>query len=243
MGPHQASTEVVMMPLIWSLGGDLFNSRTKMATFDDPAVRTVIKWMYDCVYVHKVTPAWTLEGQQDETLLRPFLNGQFAMAFGIGNYWLSDCQNAGLISGVYPASANVDDSKLGWFVIPANTGKTYANAWAIAMSSAVTEPDTAWKFITTAASKGIIEEFIGWGGFPGRRSGFDAPAYKADFWQKWLAISDTGISAPYTTNYNNLKDSLTAAMQEIITSGSDQKIEETLKKYMTEYNNRYGGQD
>jgi ABC-type glycerol-3-phosphate transport system substrate-binding protein len=240
MGPHQASVEVVMNQLIWSLGGNSYDVNSEMATFMTPEVHKVIQWMFDAVYVHKVTPTWTMEGLQDETLLRPFLNGQFAMCFGIGNYWLADVQKAGLISGVYPASANVDDSKVGWFVIPEKTGKTFINAWGIAMSSTAGDKDAAWKLITTGTSKDVIKEYIGFGGFPARRSGYAASEYNHPFWQKWLAIADTGQTLN-TINYNNVKTALMQAMQEIITGGDDGKIDEVLLRYQNDFNNRYGG--
>jgi ABC-type glycerol-3-phosphate transport system substrate-binding protein len=240
MGPHQASVEVVMNQLIWSLGSNSYDVNTEMATFMTPQVHEVIQWMFDAVYVHKITPTWTMEGLQDETLLRPFLNGQFAMCFGIGNYWLADVQKAGLISGVYPASANVDDSKVGWFVIPEKTGKTFINAWGIAMSSTANDKDAAWKLITVGTSKDVIKDFIGFGGFPARRSGYGTPEYNHPFWQKWLSIADTGQTLN-TVNYNNVKVALMQAMQEIITGGDAGKIDEVLLRYQNDFNNRYGG--
>lgn len=241
LGPHAASTEVLMMPLIWSLNGSIFDDNTKMATFNTPEVVQAIQWMYDCVYKYKVTPSWTLSGLQNESLLKPFLAGQFAMAFGIGNYWLADLQNADLISGAYPATANVDDSKVGWFICPEENGVTYANSWGISMASTVADQEETFKLITAAVDKEVIKKFIGFGGFPARKSGYDAPEYKSEFWQKWLDIAATGREAPHTANYNSLKDSLTTAMQEIITGQDDSKIKETLQRYQDEYNNRYGG--
>lgn len=240
MGPHAASCEVVMQPLIWSQGGNYYDEATNTATFTTPEVISTIQWMHDCVYKYKVTPTWTLEGQQDESLLKPFLNGQFAMAFGIGNYWLGDLQDAGLISGVYPATAEVDDSKVGWFVVPEEGGKTFANAWGVAIAANSDNPDMAFELLTCAVDKEVIKNFIAFGGFPGRLSGFEDPAYEGEFWQHWLEISRTG-TALRTPNYNNIKDSLTAAMQEIITSGDTANIEEVLQRYQDEYNNRYGG--
>ncbi len=240
MGPHIASSEVFIMPAAWSRGGAIFDEETQMATFNSPEVADTIQWMYDCIYKYKVTPTWTLEGAQDESLLKPFLNGQFAMAFGIGNYWLSDLQNAGLLSGAYPASADVDDSKIGWFVVPDETGKTFANSWGAGISSDTTDKEGAFKLLTCMADKEILKKFVAYGGFPGRISEFDEPEYQGEFWQNWLDISRTGVSLK-SKNYNAIIENMSAAMQEIITSEDDSSIEEVLQKYQDEFNNRYGG--
>jgi hypothetical protein len=58
----------------------------------------------------------------------------------------------------------------------------------------------------------------------------------------WKTISGSGKPAPFTSNYNPLKDALTAAMQEVITSKTDKNIQAVLKKYQDEFNARYGGQ-
>ncbi len=240
LGPHPASCEVVMQPLIWSMGGNYYDEANGLATFTDQAVIDSIQWMYDCVYEYEITPTWTMEGEQDESLLTPFINGQFAMAFGIGNYWLSDLQNAGLIDGVYPASAEVDDSKVGWFVIPDENGKTFANSWGLGVAANTSNPEAAFELLTCAADKEVIKNFISYGGFPGRLSGFDDPAYSGDYWQNWFDIANTGTTIT-TQHYHTVQDSLTAAMQEIITSKDDSNISEVLTQYETEYNNRYGG--
>ena len=54
-------------------------------------------------------------------------------------------QDAGLISGVYPATAEVDDSKVGWFVVPEEGGKTFANAWGVAIAANSDNPDMAFE--------------------------------------------------------------------------------------------------
>lgn len=240
IGPHIASSEVFIMPAAWSRGGSIFDEETQMATFNSPEVVDTIQWMYDCIYKYKVTPTWTLEGQQDESLLKPFLNGQFAMAFGIGNYWLSDLQEAGLLSGAYPPSADVDDSKIGWFVVPDDTGKTFANSWGAGISSDTTDAEGAFKLLTCMAEKENLKKFVAYGGFPGRISEFGTSNYQGEFWDNWLDISKTGVTLK-SKNYNAIIENMSAAMQEIITSQDDSQIEQVLEKYQNEYNNRYGG--
>ena len=72
-----------------------------------------------------------MSGEQSETLLAPFLEGQFAMAFGIGNYWLSETEAAGLTKGAYPATSEVE-SDVAWCVVPDEGGVLYCNAWPLA---------------------------------------------------------------------------------------------------------------
>lgn len=239
MGPHPASTETFIMPDVWSRGGSIFDEDAQKATFNTPEVRDTIQFMYDCIYKYKVTPTWTLEGEQDESLLKPFLNGQFAMAYGIGNYWLSDLQSAGLIEGAYPATADVQ-SKIGWFTMPAENGKTFANSWGAGVSADTTDPEAAFKLLTCMCDAELMKGFVSFGGFPGRMSSFSTDDYEGEFWEMWRNVADTGETVS-CENFSSLIESMSQAMQEIVATQNEDGIEETLQRYQDEYNNRYGG--
>ena len=241
MGPSEGSIVCSWLPLLWSLGGDLWDPKTKMATYTDPAVIEMVQFCYDAVHKYKITPISNLSGMYNETALVPFQNGKYAMCFGIGNYWLADVQKAGLISGVYPPSDKVDDSKVGWFSCPEKNAKLYANSWNVAMYSLTKEPELAWKFIKCAVDKTVLPKFIAFGGFPSRLSSYQSDVYKAPFWQMWLGFAKISHVAPGTSNFADMATSFTQCVQEIISSGTDKNLKATLQKYQDEWNQSFGG--
>ena len=241
LGPHQATCEVVLMPMVWSRGGSIFDDATQKATFTDPACIDSVKWIYDCVYKYEVSPTWTMSGQQSETLLAPFLEGQFAMAFGIGNYWLSETEKAGLTKGAYPATGNVE-SDVGWFTVPED-GKTYCNAWLVGVCANSSDPAMAFKLLEASLDKEVLPKAISYSGLPARASEYKSEIYSADFWQDWYHLAiDTGHIAPVTPYYNNLKDAIVQATQDIITGKNIENVESILKQYEDDFNAQYAAE-
>jgi ABC-type glycerol-3-phosphate transport system substrate-binding protein len=241
MGSHQGALVSILMPFIWSRGGDFFDEKTKTATFTNPAVLDTIQFYYDIIYKYKVTPEWVLEGDQEQGILNPFINGQVAMSAGLGNYWLNSLQRGGLMSGVYPASANPDDSKVGWFLMPADKGVTYINAWGLSVYGLTKQPEKAWELLMDAADKEVVKKFISFGGFPGRLSGYDDAGYQSPFWENWLALSRVGRGAPITENFNSLEATFLPAVQQIIASGDITNMQKIMQQAQDEYNTRYAG--
>lgn len=242
LGPHQATCEVVLMPMVWSRGGTIFDDATQKATFTDPACVESLKWIYDCVYTYEVSPSWTMSGEQSETLLAPFLEGQFAMAFGIGNYWLSETEAAGLTKGAYPATSEVE-SDVAWCVVPDEGGVLYCNAWLLSVHANTSDPDMAFKLLETALDEDIIGLSESYGGLPARASAYEGDVYSADFWQTWYHLAmDKGHIAPVTPYYNNLKDAIVQATQDIITNQNYDDIESILKQYEDDFNAQYASE-
>jgi multiple sugar transport system substrate-binding protein len=50
-----------LMQYYWSAGGEFMSSDGKTATIDNEAMRTTLKWMYDMIWTHKVTPPEFME--------------------------------------------------------------------------------------------------------------------------------------------------------------------------------------
>jgi ABC-type glycerol-3-phosphate transport system substrate-binding protein len=69
--------------VILAYGGDMVSKDGKKMTYDEPAVKQALTWMYDMDHTHKVTP---LPGEADTGQLT--INGKLAMwADGVWGYW------------------------------------------------------------------------------------------------------------------------------------------------------------
>lgn len=238
LGPHMAACEA-MMALTWSRGGAIFDDASGKATFTDPACVEAVNWVYDCVYNEKISPSWTMSGDHSETLLSPFLEGKFAMAYGIGNYWLADTEKTGLTEGAYPASSEVDGD-VTWCVIPEEDGSLYCNAWCLGIHANTSDAEASMHFIECALDPSVIGLSQSFGGLPARASEYEGDIYSADFWQTWFHMAvENGHCAPETPYFSNLSDALVQAVQEIMLSEDASSIEGTLKQYEDDFNSQY----
>jgi maltose-binding protein MalE len=66
---------------------------------------------------------------------------------------------------------------------------------------------------------------------------WERPQYATDWYQTWRRAAEAGRSMPETANYNDLADSVAAALQEIILKQADPA--QTLQRYQNEFNRRY----
>src|SRR5581483_5053159 len=58
IGPGRATVEVTFAPLIWHFGGDLWDAKAGRANLASDAGVKAAQFLYDLIYVHKVTPRW-----------------------------------------------------------------------------------------------------------------------------------------------------------------------------------------
>lgn len=236
IGSGRATAEIAYAPFLWYNGGD-FLDENNYATFGEAAGVETTQFLYDLIYTHKVTPEWAISGDYFTTIRDPFLNGQYAMCDGIGNFIFTELEQAGMISGAATPSKDAATNNIGFFVGPEGSSR-YVNGWAFAIAESCEDPEGAFKLMMCLYDPEVYG--IGTGGFPVRQSMFDSETYQGAFWDVWKESLSLGRAlAPTTVNAMQLCDSVAAAVQECLTS--DAPIEETLQRYQDEYNKQYGG--
>lgn len=237
-GSSRATVELYFAPFIWHFGGELWDPQTKKATFaSEPGLKSA-QLIVDLVKTHKVTPETAISGTYDDNILKAFLNGQVAMAFGYGSYWIGAMEDAGFLKGCFPASAECTPQQGDCMVTPTAPKAQFTNAWTLSIHKLSKAPEAAFKFLTWIMKP---ENLAGYpdAGLPGRLSLWDRPEYQSKFYKTWLEAAKNGRPMPPTVYYPELSDTVAAALQEILATGSP--VEQTLKKFEDEYNAKYAG--
>ncbi|GHV64031.1 sugar ABC transporter substrate-binding protein [Spirochaetia bacterium] len=238
LGPDRATNEITFCPYIWANGGDIWDPATKKASYASPEGVKTAKFLYDLVNTYKVTPEWAVSGSYTDVIQKPFINGQYAMVEGFGNYWIKQLQDAGFVSGAVPASADAKALSVGIFTVPEGSDR-YTNGWCLTVAESCKNPDEAMKLLESLLVQDHLQNFMS-AGLPGRKSVYQLGAYSSKFYQEWNAAASNGRPMPPTANYMTLADSISACLQEIVASKAP--IESTLKRYQDEYNARYAGE-
>ncbi|MDR2111328.1 MAG: extracellular solute-binding protein, partial [Spirochaetaceae bacterium] len=173
LGNERATNEVSFSPYLWLNGGELFDDTTKMAIFASAEGVKTAQFLSDLVNVHKVTPEYMVSGGYND-ILTGFINGEFAMIEGFGNYWFNNLQQEGLAVGLNPPSVEANSGTVGLMVAPPGSSR-YVNYWTFGISESCTEKDAAVKLLYTLLRTEHLEKYIG--GLPPRQSMLDKPAY------------------------------------------------------------------
>ena len=238
IGAGRATAEISFGTLLWYYGGDFLDENNN-ATFASEAGVSAVQTLYDLIYTHKVTPEWALGGDYFTTIRDPFLNGQYAMCDGVGNFIFNELEQAGMISGAATPSQDATTNNIGFFIAPEGSSR-YVNGWAFGISESCEDPEGAFKLMMCLYDPEVYK--IGVGGFPVRQSMFNQDIYQGEFWDIWKESLSLGRAvAPTTTHAMQLCDAVAAAVQECITGGGE-NIEEILQRHQEEYNRQYGGE-
>ena len=235
IGAGRATAEIAFSPYLWYFGGDLLDEEGN-ADFASEAGVQAIQFLYDLIYKYKVTPEWAVSGDYFTTIRDPFLNGQYAMCDGVGNFIFDELERAGMISGAATPSREAATNNIGFFLAPENSSR-YVNGWAFSIAESCEDPEAAFKLMMCLYEPDIYQ--IGVGGFPVRKSMYDQDIYQGEFWDVWKESLAAGRAlAPKSTTALQLCDAVAAAIQDCIIG--KQPIQETLTRYEQEYNNQYG---
>lgn len=235
-GPQRATIELYFAPLLWHFGGALFDAETKQATFASEAGKAAAEWIRDCIHVHKITPPTATSGKYDDVIYRKFMDGNLAMAWGWGNYFNEPLEEVGWTQGLFPPTPEGKSDRVGVFVTPTRDGAQFTNCWALSIHKLGKNPALAFDLFETILSPENLAAYPD-AGLPARRSAWGKPEYQTDWYKTWRAAVESGRSMPDTPHYNDLADSVRAALQEIITRKADPAA--TLKRYQDEFNRRY----
>lgn len=72
-----------MLPWLWQAGGEFMTADGRTATIDTPEMRETLRWMYDLIHTHKVTPPDCMEKSYNANEL--FQAGKLAILGQVGN--------------------------------------------------------------------------------------------------------------------------------------------------------------
>ena len=237
LGNERATCEVSFAPYLWMNGGELWDPETKEAIYASEAGVKAAQFLSDLVNNYKVTPEFAVSGSYNDVLRTGFVNGQYAMAEGFGNYFFNVLEEEGLISGYMPATEDAHTDKVGLFLAPPDSQR-YSNFWTLGISKTCPYPDEAMRLVELLIKPDNIKHYLN--GIPVRQSAYENKAYSADLYQVMRQAAAQGKSMPQTANYMKLADSVAAAIQEIVLTKGDAK--EILTRYQDEYNARYAGE-
>ncbi|MEX2536634.1 MAG: extracellular solute-binding protein [Trueperaceae bacterium] len=239
VGPQRATVEVTFAPLLWHFGGQLWDSETGEATFASEAGVEAAQFLYDLIHTYEVTPPWVVGGNYDAVVLNGLLDGQFAMTWGYGSYWIAALEDAGMASGCWPATVDCASSTASVFVTPTDGKAQFSNAWTVSVHSLSEQQDEAARYLETLLREGTLEEFAD-AGLPARSATWERDEYDSDFYSAWFEAAQNGRSMPPTIHYGELADTITVALSEILLQ--EAPIEETLGRAEDGFNAAYGGE-
>ncbi|MBN1350167.1 extracellular solute-binding protein [candidate division KSB1 bacterium] len=238
-GPYRATIEISFAPLLWHFSGKLWDDQTRRACFASDAGVMAAQYIHDLIFLHKVTPKWVVSGTYDDVILRNFLDGKFAMAWGWGSYWIQALEEKGWIKGVFPPTEQGEADIADVFITPTAGNTQFTNAWTISIHALSPNPKRSFEFIQAILQPEALRQFPD-AGLPARKSAWLQPEYQTDFYQTWYRAAIYGKSMPFTANYMDLADAVAAALQEIL--ANDQPVRDTLEKFQEEYNRRFAGE-
>jgi multiple sugar transport system substrate-binding protein len=239
LGNNRGTAELYFAPLIWHFDGDIWDPNTKKASFATEAGIKSAQFLYDLIYKYKVTPEWVLAGTLDDVVLRPFLDGKIAMAWGWGTYWIYALEEKGWFKGIFPPKENGTAEIADAFVTPTKEGKQFENSWSISIHKLSKNPELSFEFLRYLLKPEDLSVFPD-AGLPVHNSIWNKKEYKTPFYKTMLQSIEKGRAMPSTAHYTELVLTISTALQEIMVKKSD--IKTTLKKFEDEYNSKYAGE-
>jgi ABC-type glycerol-3-phosphate transport system substrate-binding protein len=237
LGPSRATIELYYGTIVWGLGGEYFDEAAQKATLTTPESLEATQWLYDCVHTYKVTPPYSYAPDADYGFLinNNFIDNKLAISFGSGSYWIGSIEEANMLEGCFPATAECKVGTAGYMIPP---GPAFTNAWCLSTHKLSKQPDAAFKLMMTVMQPENLKAYPD-AGLPARLTAWAAPEYSTDMYNLWLETAKGGRGVPATPYYPELADAVAAAIQEVLSKNAD--IEATMKKTEDEWNAKYAG--
>ncbi len=239
LGPSRATTEITFAPLIWHYGGQIWNPKTRRASFASPAGIKATRFLRDLILKHRVTPKWAVSGKYDDVIFKSLMENRSAIAWGFGSYWIQPLEAKGWIQGCFPPSIDAEMNTVGFFLTPTKDHSQFTNAWMMSVHASSPRPGLAVDLMETCLEPEALATFPD-AGLPATQSTWQKPEYQTEFYQIWYQAVKTGRSMPPTAHYEELANTIAAALQEIIIN--EQSIPSTLASFQRTYNERYAGE-
>ncbi|MDZ7333125.1 MAG: extracellular solute-binding protein [candidate division KSB1 bacterium] len=238
-GPSRATIEISFAPLIWHFGGELWDEHSKQAVFASPAGVHAAQFLSDLLNKYQVIPRWAVSGTYDDVVMRAFFDRRVAMAWGWGSYWIQPLEEQGLVAGCYPPTPDGEMIKIGIFITPTVPQAQFTNAWTISIHALSQKPHESIQFLKKFIDPKALCSFPD-AGLPAALSLWQSPEYQTEFYKIWFEAASKGRSMPPTAHYEELSNTVAAALQEILIKNAP--VEATLTKFQRSYNSRYAGE-
>ncbi|MFZ5518890.1 MAG: extracellular solute-binding protein [Candidatus Zhuqueibacterota bacterium] len=238
-GPSRATIEITFAPILWHFGGELWDEQSKQAVFASEQGIAAAQFLSDLINKHQVTPRWAVSGTIDDVVLRPFLAGLVAMAWGWGSYWIQPLEATGMVSHCFPPSAEAEMTTAGIFLTPTIGHAQFTNSWTISLHALSPHPEKSMEFLKLFVQPEALETFPD-AGLPAQLSTWRDARYSSPFYQVWFEAIKSGRSMPATAHYEELSNTIAAALQEILIHNAP--VAPTLLRFQRAYNSRYAGE-
>ena len=238
-GPSRANFEISFSPLLWHFGGRAWDEESKQATFASEAGVHAVEFLRDLIYKYKVTPRWSLSGTYDDVILRSFLNEKIAIGWGWGSYWTQALEDAGWIAGCVPPTTKARALKAGIFLTPTANHAQFVNSWTLSVHKLTAWPEISAEFLQVLLEPNELLKSPD-AGLPAQLSVWQRPEFQTPFFKVWFEAIKTGQSMPPTGHFEELGQSISVALQEIMVKNAPAAA--TLQKFQQDYNNRYAGE-
>ena len=235
-GRERGTIELSFAPLLWHYGGELWDEKTGRAIFASEAGIKAGQFLYDLVHKYKVCPTWCATGTYDDDIMAQFLDGKLAMAWGWGSYWIEILEQKGWLQGIFPPTPDGKAVVADVFVTPTIPQAQFTNAWMLSIHALSKHPQQAADLLEFLVEPEQLAGFPD-SALPARKSMWNRPEYQTPFYRRWQTAAEKGRPMPATPHYNELADSIAAAIQEIILQHAD--VADMLKRAEDEYNARF----
>jgi len=238
-GPSRATIEITFAPILWHFGGKLWDEKSRRATFASDAGVRAATFLNDLMNKYFVTPRWAVSGTYDDVVLRAFLQGKIAIAWGWGSYWIQPLEQKGWIKGCFPPQPHGKMVNVGIFLTPTQPQAQFTNAWTISVHASTQKPAQSVQLLKTFVEPEALMSFPD-AGLPARLSTWQCAEYQTPFYQLWFQAITHGRSMPATAHYEELANTVAAALQEILIKNAP--VRATLVRFQQAYNVRYAGE-
>jgi sn-glycerol 3-phosphate transport system substrate-binding protein len=216
-----------MFMIVRAFGSDFLSDDGKQVRLGDKQARAAIKWLYDRMYTHKVTPtAAQMEGNDQQM----FIGGKLAIIYGPGSIGPTMAKSIG------------DKFKMGVAAGPkgpAPDGRSAAGIGpnCVGLMSSSKNRDAAWEVLKLEVSQdaGVQKVLFGAGAPGGRPDSYDDPKLIEAFPGVKVVKYQLGLGWPENLPWNLRGREMTNAVQQTLDNvwlnkmTPDQGVDATIK--------------
>lgn len=243
-GPDPQNFQLCLVPFTYGFGvKEIFDEKGRAVFANDEKAVEAVKYVRDLFLKYKVASKEVafLPSHTDYSELFRAKDPVYAIDTGFFSALLKSVEDAGLTKGVWPATTNPQLTDVGYSLWPLPTHTNFGHGgWNLAIHSLSKHPDEAWTFIEYATRPEVLKDLYDIG-LPPYKSMWGKPEYQTDLYQTFFKQA-AEYSRPFPTGdyYYELADFTQKMWADIILK--EAPVEETMKKYQRQYNQKYYGQ-
>ena len=240
LGADRATVEVTFAPILWGLGGRLWDPTNKEASFANEEGIKTAEILYDMINDSGIVSPSAVVKDYSRNIYDSVLQEDVAIALGWGSYWTAALEDKGLIEGLFPPTDNGKMTEVGVFPYPTSVQAGFTNCWALSIYEKSENKDAAWKLMNHILKAEYLKTYPD-AGLPMRKSEWENSEYKTPFYQAFYEAIEKGRPMPSTAHYGELSDNLFSALQQIM-NGNKSEIPTILEVAQNQFNSKYKGE-